>query len=176
MIVTLRRIAPVLLAMNLPLVACNGGHTSGSPQSDAAPTERAQTAAPGAAEAHPGAAASFHVEVEAPDGAIAGKETIAKVRIAPAGSWHMNLDFPVALRIEAPGGVDVPVPTQRKADAERFDDDGLVFALPFTPRSHGAKHFAGDVAFAVCADAACSPEKVELAFDVDVACDTDAVC
>lgn len=175
MIVNLRCIASLLLVGSVSLVACNADDKREARQPSAASGEPGAPAS-GAAVATASAAPSFHVEVEAPDGAVAGKEAIAKVRIAPAGAWHMNLDFPVALRIEAPGGVDVPVPTQRKGDAERFDDDGLVFALPFTPQSRGAKHFAGDVAFAVCAEAACSPEKVDVAFDVDVGCGTDAVC
>ncbi|MGH1339987.1 MAG: hypothetical protein ACRBN8_00440 [Nannocystales bacterium] len=118
----------------------------------------------------------FEVHVEAPSKAAAGKETLAKVHVEPQKPWHINTDFPVALRIKAPNGVTVEVPKQRKDDAERFDDDGLVFALPFTPTTDGSKRFAGEVDFAVCGGAACAPETVPVDFTIEVGCDSGALC
>ncbi|MEM6293891.1 MAG: hypothetical protein AAGA54_21625 [Myxococcota bacterium] len=118
----------------------------------------------------------FEVRVEAPSKAAPGKETLAKVHVEPRSPWHMNTEFPVALRIDAPSGVELVEAKQRKDDAERFDDDGLVFALPFTPTTKGAKRVTGEVDFAVCGDAACAPETVPVDFIVEVGCDTGSLC
>lgn len=147
---------------------------------DGEPKPTAQAPAPSdapvaAAEADP-EAPRFEVHVEAPSKAPAGKEALAKVHVEPHKPWHMNTEFPVALRMKAPNGVTVEVLKQRKDDAERFDDDGLVFALPFTPTTDGRKTFAGEVDFAVCGDAACAPETVPVDFTIDVGCDSGALC
>lgn len=118
----------------------------------------------------------FEVHVEVPANAPAGRESLAKVVVEPQDPWHMNTDFPVSLRVDAPKGVHVEFDKQRKGDAERFDDDGLVFALPFTPKTRGRKHIEGEIDFAVCGDAACAPETVPVEFEIDVGCGTDALC
>lgn len=128
-----------------------------------------------AADAEPDAP-RFEVRVEAPSKAPAGKEALAKVHVEPHKPWHMNTEFPVALRMNATGGVTIDIPKQRKDDAERFDDDGLVFALPFTPTTDGPKRIAGEVEFAVCGDAACAPETVPVDFTIEVGCDSGALC
>ncbi len=118
----------------------------------------------------------FDVRVEAPSKAAPGKESLAKVHVEPRSPWHMNTEFPVALRVEAPNGVELVEAKQRKDDAERFDDDGLVFALPFTPTTKGPMRLTGEVDFAVCGDAACAPETVPVDFVVEVGCDTGSLC
>ena len=154
---------------SLALAGCDG---------DATPTRQAATAvhAPVAEVAADPDAPRFEVHVEAPTKAAAGKEALAKVHVEPHKPWHMNTEFPVALRINAPNGVTVEVLKQRKDDAERFDDDGLVFALPFTPTTDGPKKFAGEIDFAVCGDAACAPETVPVDFTIEVGCDSGALC
>jgi len=159
------------------LVACFSSLLVGC-ESESAPAKTAEAPVPVAAEqaaADPDAP-RFDVRVEAPEHAPPGKETLAKVRVEPRKPWHMNTDFPVALRIEATNGVTLEVPRQRKDDAERFDGDGLVFALPFTPTTDGPKHIEGEIDFAVCGDAACAPETVPVDFTVDVGCDSGALC
>jgi hypothetical protein len=117
----------------------------------------------------------FAVAYETPT-ASANTPGLAKVRVEPRGEFHMNLQYPPALELSAPEGVDVPRNQQRSRDAERFDAAGLVFAIPFTPRTGGKKRFGGTVEFAVCGELSCAPEKVPLDFTVDVGCDTDAFC
>lgn len=155
--------------ISLALAGCDG---------DARPTTQAQTpvvAQEVDVDPDPDAP-RFEVHVEAPAKAAAGKEALAKVHVEPRKPWHMNTEFPVALRITAPSGVTVDVLKQRKDDAERFDDDGLVFALPFTPTTDGPKKFAGEIDFAVCGGAACAPETVPVDFTIDVGCDSGALC
>ena len=158
------------LAASLVLFACDGGERapSGDQPADAAHSAPAPAADPNAPR--------FDVRVEAPSHAPAGKEALAKVHVEPRKPWHMNTEFPVALRVETTRGVTLEVLRQRKDDAERFDDDGLVFALPFTPTSDGRKTIAGEIDFAVCGDAACAPETVPVDFTFEVGCDSGALC
>lgn len=114
--------------------------------------------------------ARFVVDVELPPKARAGHEALAKVHVSPRAPWHMNTEFPAKLRLDTPEGVSLAVPEQRTEDAERLDEEGLVFAIPFTAKSHGAKTFHGDLEFAVCEDDACAPTRVPVQFAVEV-CD-----
>ena len=117
----------------------------------------------------------FALEYDTPT-AAAGRPSVAKVRIEPRGEFHMNVDYPASLAVDAPADVDVVTGNQRSTDAKRFDGDALEFAVPFTAHSRGPKHFEGTVEFAVCGAQACAPEKVPVDFTVDVGCDTDALC
>jgi hypothetical protein len=120
------------------------------------------------------------VSVETPANPMLGTQAVAKVQVVPQPPWHMNLEFPAQLSMETPDGVTLPAAEQGRGDAERYDDDGLVFAVPFTPDSGGAKHFAGQLEFAVCGADACAPVSVAVDFTVDVRCreqpDTGVLC
>ncbi|MBV1857828.1 MAG: hypothetical protein KUG77_05400 [Nannocystaceae bacterium] len=163
------RAALAVCLISLALAGCDG---------DAKPTNSVPArpdASVAAVEMDPDAP-RFEVHVEATAKAAPGKEALAKVHVEAHKPWHMNTEFPVALRMKAPNGVTLEVPKQRKDDAERFDDEELVFALPFTPTSDGRKQFAGEIDFAVCGDAACAPETVLVDFTIDVGCDSGALC
>lgn len=165
------RMAAMAALFSLALAACSTD--GGSEIASEKPVRGAD--APAVEDENPDAP-RFEVHVEAPEHAPPGKEALAKVHVEPRKPWHMNTEFPVALKIDDTAGVTLDVQKQLKDDAERFDDDGLVFALPFTPTSDGPKHIAGEVRFAVCGDAACAPEIVPVDFTVDVGCDTGALC
>ncbi len=171
---SLRLASLAAAAASMLIPGCDAPSGADVSAAGATPSTQAGAAEPG--HPPPQDAPRFDVRVEFPERAPAGKEVLAKVHVEPRSPWHMNTDFPVALRIEAPAGVTVDLLKQRKDDAERFDDGGLVFALPFTPTSDGAKQIAGEVDFAVCGDAACAPETVPVAFTVEVGCDSGALC
>ncbi len=164
------RIAAAAALFSLTLAGC------GTDAESTAARKAATSAEPPVAQDDNPDAPRFEVHVEAPAHAPPGKEALAKVHVDPRKPWHMNTDFPVALKIDHTAGVTLEAPEQLKDDAERFDDDGLVFALPFTPTSDGPKRIAGEVQFAVCGDAACAPETVPVDFTVDVGCKTGALC
>jgi hypothetical protein len=111
----------------------------------------------------------YRVTVDAPARTATGREVLAKVIVEPRAPWHMNLEFPVSLELRTPDGVVVVGAQQRKDDVERLDEQGLVFAVPFTANSQGAKQFEGELKFAVCGDEACSPISVPVSFMVEVA-------
>jgi len=118
----------------------------------------------------------YEIRVESPETALAGHEVVAKIHIEPRSPWHMNTEFPVALKVKAPNDVDVEITEQRAGDAQCFDDDCLVFAIPFTPKAEGARELNTQVKFAVCGDAACAPDTVDINLRVEVRCDGDALC
>ncbi|MCA9705919.1 MAG: hypothetical protein KDK70_08740 [Myxococcales bacterium] len=118
------------------------------------------------------------MNVEVPAGAMRGRAAVAKVHVAPKAPWHMNLEYPAKLRLTAPEDVELEDPLLEKGDAERFDDQGLVFTVLFTPQGKGARTIAAQVDFAVCGDASCGPvtESVELAFEVGCRVEDTGLC
>lgn len=169
-------ISALSLGAMMALGACKGrvapaeGH---DPQVANAPQVAETAAAQAAAAPEPG----YTVNVELPPKATKGAEAIARVHVAPTGPWHMNLDYPAKLRLASSNDIALDAKLLRKADAERYDDDGLVFSVLFTPNKKGEHTIDAEIDFAVCGDAACGPvtEAVQLAFEVTCS-DGDALC
>jgi len=157
------------------LLGCGGGcGESGTIQAVERPAQAAAVAP--APEPERAAESRYELRVEAPDVAVAGHEVIAKIHIKPKAPWHMNTEFPVALHVKAPSDVDVELSDQDAGDAQCFDDDCLVFLIPFTPKAQGAKELKTQVKFAVCGDSACAPDTVDVDLQVEVNCDGDSLC
>lgn len=146
----------------LALSACEAGTASRPAPQDQPSPEAPKTAAEAPAEP------SYTVDVEVPPDAKRGQEAIARVRVQPKAPWHINLEYPAKLRLRSSDAVELDTTLLRKDDAERFDDEALVFSVLFTPQAKGPQSIAAEVDFAVCGDAACGPvtEAVQLAFDV----------
>ena len=70
--------------------------------------------------------------------------------------------------IEAPAGVTIGKPKQKKADAVSFDEKSAEFAVSFTASDAGDKTFTGEFKFAVCEEEACVPKTEKLEFVVAV--------
>ncbi|MEZ4382184.1 MAG: hypothetical protein R3A79_12610 [Nannocystaceae bacterium] len=157
----------------LLLGACGGQ----APVADATPAAKPATVADAAdAKDAKKVEERFTVRVEAPDTAPAGREVIAKIHVEPKAPWHMNTEFPVALKVTGPSDVELELAEQRGGDAQCFDDSCLTFAIPFTPKTEGAKELKAEVKFAVCGESACAPDTVNVDLQVEVNCDTDALC
>ncbi|MEZ4452266.1 MAG: hypothetical protein R3B09_22560 [Nannocystaceae bacterium] len=174
------RIVPVLsAALTLALAACSGDK----------PSTEAKTPGPAAAEATPSAEAKpasvgdpavkkiegddpsqerFSLTITPPDAAAVGAEGTVKITIVPKAPWHMNLDYPTSLAVNAPKDVTVPKAEQRKDDAVRLDENQAEFGVAFTAAVAGDKAFTGQVKFAVCQDDACAPVTEEIQFKVAV--------
>lgn len=158
------RVLSLVLVAGLVAVACD-----------------AQTSGPAAA--RPGAVAGaaepgYVLDVELPPQTTRGQEAIAHVRVHPTAPWHMNLDFPVKLRLQAPADVELEAPILRKDDAQRYDDQALEFSVLFTPQARGPHKIQAELDFAVCGDASCGPitESIELAFDVGCRAEDTGLC
>ncbi len=103
-----------------------------------------------------------------PAAATVGAEGKVSIKIVPRGVWHLNLEFPTSLSIEAPAGVTIGKPKQKKADAVSFDEKSAEFAVSFTASDAGDKTFTGEFKFAVCEEEACVPKTEKLEFVVAV--------
>jgi hypothetical protein len=108
----------------------------------------------------------YDVVVTTPTDATVGQRAVVSIKVEPKGSWHMNLEYPAALSVEAPGGVTMEKAAQKKADAKRLDEEGAEFEIAFTPEEAGEKSFGGEFKFAVCQDEACHPVKEAVQFVV----------
>lgn len=108
----------------------------------------------------------YDVVVTTPTDATVGQRAVVSIKVEPKGPWHMNLEYPAALSVEAPGGVTMEKAAQKKADAKRLDEEGAEFEVAFTPDEAGEKTFGGEFKFAVCQDEACHPVKESLQFVV----------
>lgn len=120
----------------------------------------------------------YTVQVELPAQTLRGRESIARVRVQPKAPWHMNLEYPAKLRLEAPADVELVASLLSKGDAERYDDQALEFSVLFTPQAKGSRTITAQVDFAVCGQASCGPvsEAVELAFEVGCHVDDTGLC
>lgn len=173
------RIVPLVsLALTLTLAACGGDK----------PSTEAKTPAPSAAEATPtpppGDPANhgdvkkiegddpsqdrFSLTITPPVETSVGAEGTVKITVVPKAPWHMNLDYPTSLAVNAPKDVTVPKAEQRKDDAVRLDEGQAEFGVAFTAAVAGDKTFTGELKFAVCQDDACAPVTEEIQFKVAV--------
>ncbi len=114
----------------------------------------------------PGGDDRYVLQIDTPE-ATAGKEGSVTVRVVPKAPWHMNLDFPTSLKLEAPAGVTLAKADLKKADAT-LDESTCAFDVKFTAPTAGEHAFSGKFKFAVCQDEACSPVTEELEFKVAV--------
>ena len=109
----------------------------------------------------------YEVTVKSPR-ATAKTRAAAVVTVVPKGAFHVNLEYPIKLTINAPDGVTLEKQKQTKDDAKRFVKEGLDFEVGFVADGAGKKSFTGEVRFAVCTDTDCKPTSEKVAFDVDV--------
>ncbi|MDQ3334321.1 MAG: hypothetical protein M4D80_04105 [Myxococcota bacterium] len=95
--------------------------------------------------------------IEAPTGAKAGTETIAKIVVTPGSEFKVNTEFPTKLTLENADGVTIAKATliaggqdKAKGDAEVFEESKLVFGVKLTPAKSGSYTINGSFKFAVC--------------------------
>ncbi|MCB9712371.1 MAG: hypothetical protein H6712_00840 [Myxococcales bacterium] len=110
----------------------------------------------------------YALQIEPPGEASAGQAGEVVVRVVPKQPWHMNLDYPTSLKVEAPTGIALTKADLKKADARTLDAESCEFAVGFTPAEAGEHQFTGTFKFAVCQDEACSPVTEDVSFTVAV--------
>ncbi len=110
----------------------------------------------------------YIVDVLPPTQATAGAAATVQVTLRPTAGYHVNKEFPMALTITAPDGVDVPKAKLSAADAAKLTDDRAEFAIAFTPKAAGDKAFTATFRFAVCTAETCDPKIEKLAWNVTV--------
>jgi hypothetical protein len=116
-----------------------------------------------------------NLAIEAPAGAKAGAETIAKIVVTPADKYKVNTEFPTRLTLENADGVTIAKAELRaggqdkaKGDAEVFEESKLTFAVKLTPAKSGSFTINGSFKFAVCdrAGSTCLAKKEPIAIQV----------
>jgi hypothetical protein len=140
--------------------AKTGGSVEKTPAGDDGKTKVVEGAPPGGAE-------NYALTIDAPE-AKAGQESTVKVRVVPKQPWHMNLDYPTSLKVEAPTGIALTKADMKKADATKLEEGSCEFDVKFTPASAGESTFTGKFKFAVCQDEACVPVTENVEFKVAV--------
>jgi hypothetical protein len=110
----------------------------------------------------------YIVDVVPPASATAGAQGVIQVTLHPTPGYHVNKEFPMALTIVAPDGVDLPKSKLSAADAAKLTDDRADFAVAFTPKAAGDKAFTATFRFAVCTAETCDPKVEKLAWNVSV--------
>lgn len=110
----------------------------------------------------------YTLAVEPPGEAKPGEQGVVKVKVLPKAPWHMNLDYPTKLTVEAPEGVELAKAEQKKGDAKALTDETCEFDVAFTASDAGDKSFKGKFKFAICQDEACSPVQEDIEFQVAV--------
>lgn len=174
-----RLMALTSTALLLALVGCDSGNkapaTASPPTPDAdAPKDGAEVATKEAKEAGeekvkvvegapPGGDERYELQIDAPE-AKAGESSTVVVRVVPKEPWHVNLDYPTSLYVDAPEGVELDKPQLEKSDASALDENKAQFDVAFTAAKPGEQTMTGKFKFAVCQDEACAPvtEDVEL--------------
>jgi hypothetical protein len=114
-----------------------------------------------------GAGDSFAMKLDQPAPVAPGAEAIARVTVTPTAGYHINQDFPTKLELQPPAGVKVAKASLDGEDAEKMDEQVLVFAVHVTPSAAGSFTLPGKIKFAVCkGEEDCEPKRRDVSFTV----------
>jgi hypothetical protein len=111
---------------------------------------------------------SYRLAAETADTHAVGQLGQVTVEITGRGEWHVNEDFPTRVEVRGPPGVTLPKASLQKADAAEFGEQRARFEIPFTAEAAGAYVMTADVAFAICTDDTCVPQRKSLAVALQV--------
>jgi hypothetical protein len=109
----------------------------------------------------------FSVQAVAPAAAEVGKAARVEVKLLPGAGMHVNTEYPTAMTVAYPTGVEGPA---GKVKPAKIDKSEARFDLAFTPREKGEKVITATVNFVVCNDAMtqCDPRREPVQIKVDV--------
>jgi len=101
----------------------------------------------------------------------AGTEASAGVKVTPGTCFHMSVDYPISLKLEAPAGVkltksDFSSGKGEKGDADTFGEKGLAFTVKATADKAGEYTINGVFKFGVCDDQSCHPKRQPITITV----------
>lgn len=156
----MRSIAPALLLVTL---GCK--REPPAEETAIAPPETTAPAAPAGPRAE---AEGFVLESVAPTGAQVGSAAALQIKLQTRGGWHVNMEFPPSIELQAPATLGLAKTSLARADAAEYDETHFRFDAPITPTGAGASEVRASVNFAICTDENCLPQSVELAFPVRV--------
>jgi hypothetical protein len=163
------RSASVLLVA-LAMIACSGGGESAgaSPASGGGGDTPAATgggaAEPGGGCGDPSQAGpsaddpTFELRATARGPYAPGEQGRFEVSLTPRGVYHVNTQYPMAIRLQGPVEVSFPSAELGVDDAAEIVEPRARFDVPFTARSAGEHRVLAEVDFAVCTPESCMPD------------------
>jgi hypothetical protein len=113
------------------------------------------------------AGTNYKLAINAPSARVSSR-SLATITVQPTDGYHLNLEYPTKVTINAPAGVTVEKSKMAAGDATRLDKDAAQFDVAFVSAEKGRKAFTGEIKFAVCTETTCDPKVQALAFEVDV--------
>lgn len=161
----LTRLARALgtLSIALALVAC--GETAApteapaSPVDDTAPNPIAAAGCGSAADAREVSEdPSFELRASASGPYAPGQEGRFEIALTPRGNYHVNTQYPMTIRLQAPEGVVLPSAEIGADQAAEMAEPRARFQVPFTPSAAGQHRVTAEVDFAVCTPESCMPD------------------
>jgi hypothetical protein len=164
--------APRNFFLALPLLACEkeappqGATAAPSVMAEAAPAPAGNPPRVKVVDDEPGREGRYTLTVVPPKNLKVGEPGTVKIAVAPRDPWHVNLDYPTSLRLDAPAEIVLAKADLRKGDATRLDAGACEFAVELTAQKPGGRSVAGRLKFAVCQDEACVPVSEDLEFEV----------
>ena len=109
----------------------------------------------------------FTLSVE-PGAVKAGKEATVQVSVTAKTPWHLNLEFPTALKLNTANGVTYTKDSLKKGDAATLTEAALAFDVKLVAATPGAKELTGTLKFAICKAEACAPVTQEIKVSLNV--------
>jgi hypothetical protein len=113
------------------------------------------------------------IAITPPANAKAGAEAIATILVTPNTGYHVNTEFPIKLKLEAPTGVTLAKTewsaggsSKDKGDADALDEQHLALSIKMTPAASGTYTINGSFKFAVCDHDSCLAKKEPIAITV----------
>jgi hypothetical protein len=148
-------------------LGCESGAERAEPAPESLPAA-AREASPSAAPppAAPGGSVvtdSYVLEARTAERHPAGELGQVTIEITGKGEWHVNQDFPTRVEVSAGPALELPKTSLTKGDASEFAEERARFEVPFTAEAPGEHQVVADVAFAICTEETCIPQRKTVA-------------
>jgi hypothetical protein len=159
------------LAISIALCAC-GGDEQVSPAPTTTP--QAPEGPPEPACGDPAAARevaedpSFELRASAAGPYAPGQEGRFELTLTPRANYHVNTQYPLAIRLAGPTDVAFARAELGTADAAEYVEPRARVPVTFTPTAAGQHRVTAEVDFAVCTPESCMPECRTLALVLPV--------
>ncbi|MEO8844102.1 MAG: hypothetical protein ABI591_02695 [Kofleriaceae bacterium] len=102
-----------------------------------------------------------------------GAELTSNITVTPTSDFHVNVEFPTKVTLEAPDGVKLMKSeltaggaSKAQGDASAFSEKSLAFAIKATADKPGSYEIKGTMKFAVCKVDQCFPKKQAITITV----------
>jgi hypothetical protein len=137
-------------------------------------TKGGTTGAPGGAI---GGGSTLHADegtltIDKAEGKV-GSELTSNLTITPTSGFHVNVDFPTKITLEAPDGVKLMKTeltaggsSKSQGDASAFSEKSMAFAIKATADKPGSYEIKGKIKFAVCKVDQCFPKNQPITITV----------